>query len=54
MFESFWRGANAHEKNGSGLGLYICKEIMKKMDVDIFAQSTEEAMSFTVVVRYSE
>jgi len=54
MFESFWRGANAHDKSGSGLGLYICKEIMKKMDGDIFAQSTEETMSLTVVVRYSE
>jgi len=54
LFESFWRGANAHDKNGSGLGLYICKEIMSKMDGDIFAQSTEVSMSFTVVVRYSE
>lgn len=54
LFESFWRGANAHEKNGSGLGLYICKEIMKKMDGDIFAENTEESMSITIVVRYSE
>lgn len=30
MFESFWRGENANDKKGSGLGLYICKEIMKK------------------------
>jgi signal transduction histidine kinase len=53
MFESFWRGANAHAKEGSGLGLYICKEIMKKMNGDIFAQSTENTMSIAVVVRYS-
>lgn len=53
MFESFWRGGNAHGKSGSGLGLYICKEIMKKMDGDIFAGSTGNTMSFTVVVRYS-
>lgn len=52
MFESFWRGANAHEKKGNGLGLYICKEIMKKMDGDIFVQNTEDSMSFTVVVKY--
>lgn len=54
MFESFWRGANAHEKKGSGLGLYICKEIMKKMDGDIFAENAEESMRLTVVIRYSE
>jgi len=51
MFEGFWRGANARDKNGSGLGLYICKKIMKKMDGDIFAESTENTMSLTVVVR---
>jgi len=53
MFESFWRGANSINKDGSGLGLYICKEIMKKMDGDIFAESTADTMSITVVVRYS-
>lgn len=53
MIESFWRGANSHNKNGSGLGLYICKEIMKKMDGDIFTSSTKDSMSLTVVVRYS-
>lgn len=53
MFESFWRGANAHDKKGNGLGLYICKEIMNKIEGDIFAQSTENTMSVTVVARYS-
>ena len=53
MFESFWRGANAQNRSGSGLGLYICKEIMKKMDGDIFAESTDTTMSFNVVVPYS-
>lgn len=52
MFESFWRGANSHNKDGSGLGLYICKEIMKKMDGDIFAENTAYTMSITVVTRY--
>ncbi len=52
MFESFWRGGNSHNKDGSGLGLYICKEIMKKMDGDIFAENTADTMSITVVTRY--
>lgn len=51
MFEGFWRGANAHDKQGSGLGLYICKKIMEKMDGDIFASSNGDTMSITVVVR---
>ncbi len=53
MFESFWRGANSRNKEGSGLGLYISKEIMKKMDGDIYAENTADTMSITVVVRYS-
>lgn len=51
MFESFWRGSNAHSKDGYGLGLYICKRIMNEMKGEIFAQSTENSMSFVLVVR---
>lgn len=54
VFESFWRGSNAHEKSGNGLGLYICKEIMKKMQGDIFAQRSSNSMGVTVVVRYCD
>lgn len=53
MFESFWRGSNSYEKPGNGLGLYICKEIMKKMDGYIYVQSTSNSMGITLVVRYS-
>lgn len=53
MFESFWRGSNAYEKPGNGLGLYICKGIMKKMDGDVFVQSTGNSMGITLVIRYS-
>lgn len=49
MFESFWRGENAEGKKGSGLGLYICKEIMTRLDGDIFAEAEEDGMSFTLV-----
>lgn len=50
MFESFWRGKNATQKEGSGLGLYICKEIMKKTGGDVFVESTEESMCFALVI----
>lgn len=51
LFESFFRGSNAGEKEGNGLGLYICREIMRKMDGEIFAQQEEDGMSFVLVFR---
>ncbi len=32
IFESFWRGTNAENEKGSGLGLYICRQLMRKMN----------------------
>lgn len=51
MFESFWRGENAHEKQGYGLGLYICKGIMHQMKGEIFVENTDASMSLVIVVR---
>ena len=51
LFDSFYRGSNVGEKPGNGLGLYICRQIMNKMDGEIFAERTEEGMSFGVVFR---
>jgi signal transduction histidine kinase len=53
MFESFWRGANAHGMQGNGLGLYICKQMMHKMGGEIFAEAGEDGMSLVVVIRKS-
>lgn len=49
LFESFWRGENAIGKKGSGLGLYICKEIMKKLDGEIFVEEEEDGIVFVLV-----
>ncbi len=49
LFDSFYRGSNVGEKEGNGLGLYICKEIMRKMEGEIFAISLENGMSFHLV-----
>ncbi|GKX67570.1 sensor histidine kinase [Inconstantimicrobium mannanitabidum] len=51
IFDSFYRASNAKDKQGNGLGLYICKYIMQKMDGDIFAEYESEGMSFTLVLR---
>lgn len=51
LFDSFFRGTNTEGKSGNGLGLYICKEIMKKMEGDIFANSADGGMEFVLVCR---
>lgn len=51
VFESFWRGSNVGNNSGSGLGLYICRQLMYKMDGDIFADVDHEMMCVTVVIR---
>ncbi|MCH5249763.1 MAG: HAMP domain-containing histidine kinase [Lachnospiraceae bacterium] len=49
IFESFWRGSNSEREKGSGLGLYICRQLMGKMGGEIFAQIQDGFMIVTVV-----
>lgn len=49
IFESFWRGANAKNEKGSGLGLYICRQLMQKMNGEIFAE-IKEGFTFVTAV----
>lgn len=49
IFDSFWRGANARNIQGSGLGLYICRQLMRKMNGEIFAQVEDGSLLVTVV-----
>lgn len=49
IFESFWRGANAENIGGSGLGLYICRQLMRKMNGEIFAEIDGELITVTAV-----
>lgn len=51
LFDSFWRGSNAGGQSGNGLGLYICRQLMLKMDGDIYAQSRNGEMLVTAVMR---
>ena len=49
VFESFWRGTNAEKQKGSGLGLYICRQLMHKMKGEMFAEIKEDFMCVTAV-----
>lgn len=51
IFDSFYRGSNSQKVKGSGLGLYIAKSLMNKMDGDIFASLEDNLFSITVVLR---
>lgn len=51
IFDSFWRGSNSVGKNGSGLGLFICRKLMFKMEGDIFANTKDGIMTVTVVFK---
>lgn len=51
IFDSFYRGSNASDRQGSGLGLYICRQLMNNMNGDIFASQEDDVFSITVVVR---
>lgn len=49
IFDSFWRGENSKNAKGSGLGLYICKQLMLKMNGEIFASLSGDTISVTAV-----
>ena len=49
IFDSFWRGSNADKHKGSGLGLYICRQLMHKMGGEIFAETSDGRMIVTTV-----
>ncbi|MBQ4095673.1 MAG: HAMP domain-containing histidine kinase [Oscillospiraceae bacterium] len=49
IFDSFWRGENSAKEKGSGLGLYICRQLMMKMNGDIFAKISNGYMNVTAV-----
>ena len=51
IFDSFWRGSNTTNKNGSGLGLYIARQLMFKMNGDIYAKIKDKNMNVTLVLK---
>lgn len=53
IFDSFWRGSNVGNKKGSGLGLYICRQLLKEMGGDIYGEIKEDSMEVTAVFQKS-
>ena len=49
LFDSFYRGSNAGKQKGSGLGLYIAKNLMIAMGGDIYAETAGDTFSVTAV-----
>lgn len=50
IFDSFWRGSNVGSKPGSGLGLYIARQLMHKMGGDIYAETGDDSFTVSVVI----
>lgn len=50
IFDSFYRGSNTGQQQGSGLGLYICRQLMHRMGGEIFAAPTGDEMAVTIVI----
>ena len=51
LFDSFYRGSNSQGVKGSGLGLYICRELMKKMEGEVFAEIRNGSFLVTAVIQ---
>lgn len=51
IFDSFWRGSNSQKANGSGLGLYICRQLMHLMNGEIFAEKHSNVITLTLVFK---
>ena len=52
IYDSFYRGSNTKDKEGSGLGLFICKQLMYKMDGDVYSKIRKNNnFETTIVIR---
>ena len=54
IFKSYWRGSNAAAKEGSGIGLYVCHEIVKLLGGSIQARRLEESGEMEFIIYFDE
>ena len=55
VFKSFWRGSNARNVEGQGIGLYVSKRIAESLGGDIFMKSweSENTTEVTLIIPIS-
>ncbi len=57
IFDSFFRGSNVENQEGSGLGLFICRKLVGMMEGEIFAEIVDwkekKALRVTIMLPYS-
>ncbi len=53
VFDKFYRGKNCGNRQGSGLGLYIVKYIIEKMNGKVFLHSYPDGLEVTVTLQSS-
>ncbi|MDE6434411.1 MAG: HAMP domain-containing histidine kinase [Lachnospiraceae bacterium] len=51
IFDSFFRGSNVGKRPGSGLGLYICRELMHLMEGEITARVIRQEEEYIMAVK---
>jgi signal transduction histidine kinase len=51
LFHKFYRGDNAKEKKGYGLGLYISKYLINKMGGDIICENLEDGFLVIILLK---
>ncbi len=50
IFKSFWRGSNASEADGSGIGLYISRKMAQQLGGDIYVKRWEDTSEMEFVI----
>ena len=55
LFKSFWRGSNAENIEGSGIGLFEAREIAKRLGGDVYvkADKANEEMEFMICLPFT-
>lgn len=51
IFESFYRGSNADQVQGNGMGLFICRRLMGLMGGEVYADIKDGCFTVTLVVK---
>lgn len=50
IFNKLYRGKNAENKTGSGLGLYVCKLILERTDGEIYCRNCEDGFETIILL----